>query len=84
MIIKYKYGFEFNGFLYGWKDKELHRLPIFKDKKTLTFKKLKKIKVGNHFGYNVGRVKKSIKQLESMTIFINYELQTIKDKDCPF
>jgi len=84
MIIKYKYGFEFNGFLYGWKDKKLFRLPIQKEKRFYSLKEIKLIKVGNKNGYNVGRVKKSIKQLESMTIFINYELQTIKDKDCPF
>ena len=84
MIIKYKYGFEINNFLYGWRDKKLYRLPQVVNKRFYPLREIKKIKVGNSIGYNVGRVKKSISQLEAMTIFINFELQKINDKDCPF
>jgi hypothetical protein len=84
MIIKYKYGFEFKGFLYGWKDKKLFRLPIEKGKRFYSLKEVKEIKVGNKKGYNVGRVKKTIDQLKEITIFINYKHQQIKDSECPF
>jgi hypothetical protein len=35
-------------------------------------------------GYNVGRCKKSIKQLEAITTDINYIYEKIMHDDCPF
>lgn len=70
----------FNGILFGWKDKQLYRLPQMIG---LRFYPLKKCGTWDK-GYIVARKRKSIKQLEAMTIFINFEHQLIKDKDCPF
>lgn len=84
MIIDYKYGFDFDGILYGWKDKKLYRLPQMINKRFYPIKELTLINVGNQKGYNINRKKKSIRQLQDMTIFINYKHQVIKDKDCPF
>jgi len=81
MIIKYKYGFEYKGFLYGWKDKELFRLPTTKGMRTYGLLPLKK---WNDKGYYIGRDRKSFSQIETMTNFINFEYQKIKDKDVPF
>lgn len=84
MIINYKYGISFDGILYGWKDKKLYRLPQMIDKRFYPLKELKLIEVGNKQGYNLNRKKKSLPQLEAMTVFIDKEVQTISDLDCPF
>jgi len=80
MIIRYKYGFDFNGIIYGWKNKKLYRLPQMIGKRYYPLKECGKWVNG----YIVGRMRKSHAQLEYMTNFINYEHQQIKDKDCPF
>jgi len=80
MILKYKYGFEFNGVLFGWKDKELYRLPQMIGKRFYPLKKC-----GSYEGgYHVCRKRKSIQQLKSMTHFINFEVEEIESSDCPF
>lgn len=83
MIIRYKHGFEVNGYMYGWRNKNLYRLPQVVKKRFYPLKKIKQIKVGSSKGYHVGRVKKSMSQLEAMTILINFKHQRITDKDCP-
>ena len=80
MIIKYKYGVEFEGVLYGWKDKQLYRLPQMIGKRFYALRKCGEWEKG----FIIGRKRKSLHQLRAMTIFINYELQEISDKDCPF
>lgn len=81
--MKFKYGIYYKGYLYGWLDKDLYRLPKV-GLKSFHLRKLKPIKVGNQIGYNLARDKKSMKQLESMTTEINYTLKKIVSKDCPF
>ncbi len=80
MIIKYKYGFEFEKKLYGWKDKQLYRLPQMIGQRFYPLKLCAKYEKG----YFLGAKRKSFAQLESMTVFIDKEVQQIKDKDCPF
>ena len=83
MIINYIYGFKFEGILYGWtKDWELHKLPQTIKGITYAKKELELIDVGKQKGYLVGCKRKSIPQLKDMTVFINFEYQTISDKDC--
>jgi len=89
MIVIYKNGFDFNGVLYGWKDKKLFRLP---QQIGLRFYPLKEIKLktekrksGIFRGYLLyGGVRKSVNQLEAMTIYIGKEINKINDSDCPF
>ena len=84
MVKKYKYGIKHKGMIFGWKDKELYRLSQVFNKKFLPLKKLKKIEVGNKYGYRICGDRFSDKQLKSMTIFINQEVQEIKSSDVPF
>lgn len=79
MIINFKYGFEYDGFLYGWNNKDLYRLPSKSGNKSYGLKKLDSIIVGNGVGYRIKKQKLSIKQLKEMTIFIDKEYQIIKD-----
>jgi hypothetical protein len=86
MIINYKYGFEYKGIKYAWKDKELHRLPNNIGLKHFPLKKLKKIKVGNKEGYRVAQDKKTIEQLMELTEVIDYKyiINGAGDDNCPF
>ena len=36
----YKYGFEYKGVIYGWKNKKLFRLPYTKDKRSYSLKEI--------------------------------------------
>ena len=79
MILKFKYGFEYNDFLYGWNNKELYRLPSKSGNKSYGLKKLDSIVVGNSIGYRIKQQKFSLKQLKDRTIFIDKEYQVIGD-----
>lgn len=74
MIITFKYGFEYGGFLYGWYQKELYRLPSTIGTRHYGVKKLNSIMVGNKVGYRVRRAKLTIEQLKDRTMLINREL----------
>jgi hypothetical protein len=80
MILKFKYGFEYEGFLYGWNNKELYRLPSTSGNKSYGLKKLDSIVVGNSVGYRIKQQKFSINQLKNRTIFIDKEYQVIKNE----
>jgi hypothetical protein len=81
MITTYTYGFKYKNVLYGWLNKKLYRMPQNIGKR---FYPLLEVKKWENKGYRVGRDKKSFKQLEYMTVFINHEVQEIKSKDLPF
>ena len=80
MIARYKYGFFHKEKLYGWKEKELYRLPQKIDKRSYGLLKCKPWKDG----FFLGADRKSKSQLEAMTIVIDKEISVIKDKDVPF
>ena len=80
MIIKFKYGFYFEEKLYGWSDKKLHRLPQMIGQRFYPLKECGKYDKG----YFLGAKRKSLEQLESMTIVIDKEVSIVKDSDCPF
>ena len=74
MLITFKHGFEHDGFLYGWYQKELYRLPICVGTRKYRLKKLNAIMVGNKVGYRIRRAKLTIEQLKDKTMLINTEL----------
>lgn len=84
MGIHFKYGFEENGFIFGWKDKELYRLSSQRKNRVYPLKKLNRIIVGNKPGYCINRKKVSLDQLRDKTILINQKVHIVQDKDCPF
>lgn len=84
MILKFRYGFVFNGYLYGGLDGKLFRLPQNINKISLPLKEMKKIKVGKKYGYLLHPSKrKSIAQIKSMLTFIDKEVQLF-DNEMPF
>jgi hypothetical protein len=80
MIVRFKYGFIHDNKVYGWKDKQLFRLP---QQIGLRFYGLKECKPWKD-GFVLGSSRKSLSQLQSMTILIDKEIQVITDPDCPF
>lgn len=88
MITHYIFGFKFNDVLYGFKDKNLYRLPQMIGKRFYPLKevKLRKETIGKSKwqGYLLRGKRKSVAQIKSMTIFINHTEQEIKDESLPF
>ena len=89
MILRYKYGFNFNGVLYGWKEGGLYRLPQMIGRSFYPLKEIpvveQKRKSGSFKGYLLyGGKRKSGKQLKATTHYINFEHEEIISSDCPF
>ncbi len=86
MIQIYKYGFEYKGFLFGWKNKTLYRLPTYKNGRSYPLRKINHIEINNKIGYRVVRDKKTIEQLMEMTEIINYKyiINGSHSEDTPF
>lgn len=86
-ILKFKYGFEYKGFEYGWLLEELWRLPSKSGSRLYPLKKLKKVKGARKgfVGYRLKQDLVSMAQLQSLTKTINKEFEFIrKSKDTPF
>ena len=83
MLLKFKYGFEYLGFQYGWLNKELYRLPSTSGNYHYGLKKLNIIKVGNKKGYRIKKQKLTIEQIKERTVLIKTEIIVVKDKDIP-
>lgn len=82
MIIKFKYGFYEGDVLYGWHNKHPYRLPQTINGK---FYPLHKVGMFERRGlFYINRKLRSVKQLQSMTVVIDKEVQLIEDSDVPF
>jgi len=80
-------GFEYLGVRYGWKAKQLYRLPYSKNLRTYGLKLINPHILKNKqktVCYNICRIKKTINQLEILTEKVNWEVKIIKNKDVPF
>ncbi|MBK7362770.1 MAG: hypothetical protein IPJ01_10780 [Micavibrio sp.] len=79
MILNFKYGFSYDGFLYGWQNKKLYRLPSTSGNKSYGLKELSLIPVGNGEGYRIKRQKFSVQQLLDRSDVIDVKIKVIKD-----
>ncbi len=79
MTIQFKYGFIYDGFMYGWHKKELYRLPSTSGNKSYGIKKLSTILVGTKVGYRIKRQKFTVEQLKQKSTEINKEFELITD-----
>ena len=66
IIYNFEYGFEYKGFLFGWKNEKLFRITSTKGGH-YPLKELSQIKVGNKKGYRIVRDKKTIEQLKELS-----------------
>lgn len=83
MIIKVvKYGFIYNGVMYGWINKQLYRLPYFNEKTKRSYQLAEVKKIGNHF--LISRNKVHFESVKNRTTEINFNFNHFEEKDCPF
>jgi hypothetical protein len=80
----YKYGFEYKGVLYAWKDKKLFKLPYTKNKRNYILKEIKPNVFNCTIVYNIQRTKLTINRLKTLTKEINIEIETFKENPCTF
>ena len=80
----YKYGFEYKGVLYGWKDKKLYKLPYIKNKRSYSIKEIKPNVFKSTIVYNIQRTKLTINRLKTLTREINIETEIFSKTFCPF
>lgn len=88
-IMTFDYGFEKNGFRFGWKDKdfrELYRLPSEINGRFYSAKKMNIIKIGKQEGYRICGKKLTLHQLESLTCLFSEKiiLNEFRNKNLPF
>ena len=80
----YKYGFEYKGVLYGWKNKKLYKLPYIKNKRSYTLKEIPFYCFKTTLVANIQRTKMTLNKLKFLTKEINIEVAEIVSSDCPF
>jgi hypothetical protein len=73
-------GFQYLGKVYVWHKKELYRLPYNVDFRYYGLLKCKPWQDG----YNLGNKRKSMKQLQSMTVTIKSDFRFQVHEDVPF
>jgi hypothetical protein len=64
--LEFTEGFKYKGFRFAWKGSQLYRLPITKNGRSYSLKKIPKIKIANSSGFRVARDKKSVAQVLEM------------------
>ena len=80
----FEIGFTHKGMQYGWKDKELYRLPsVMESGKTYGLKKLSIIPIGHKNGYRCVKDKLTIDQLKQISHSIHVVVDDKKHKDLP-
>lgn len=80
----YKFGFEYKGVVYGWKDKKLYRLPYTKDKRSYSLKEIPFYCYKSTLVANIQRSKLTLNRMKSLTKEINIEINSYICSDIPF
>ena len=75
--MKFETGFRYRGFWYGWHGGDLYRLPTERGNRLYGLRRLPVIKVGNHIGYYVARVKMSMNVVKARTTIINKNIKFV-------
>jgi hypothetical protein len=80
----YKYGFEYKGVVYGWKNKKLFRLPYTKDKRSYSLKEIPFYCYKTTLVANIQRTKLTLNRIKNLTKQIDIEINSYICDDCPF
>ena len=80
----YKYGFEYKGVLYGWKNKKLYKLPYTKDKRSYTLKEIPSYCFKSTLVFNIQKTKLTLNRLKKLTKEINIEIVEYTNLKIPF
>lgn len=82
--MEFKYGFIYKGVRYGWKDKNLYRLPFERNKRTFGLKQIPQYVFKSTQVYNIQRDKLTILKLKERTVNVNWTVEEIEDNEIPF
>ena len=82
--MEFNYGLTYDRTMYGWKDKQLYRLPFIRNNRAYGLKLIKPVMVKSTICYNLQRKKITINRIKLMTEKIDIVIEIVKDKDCPF
>lgn len=82
--MKFKYGFEYLGVRYGWKNKKLYRLPFERCLKSYGLKEINPIIIGSTTCYNIQRHKLTINKIKRITTNVDWSVSVLSEIDCPF
>jgi len=80
----YKYGLEYKGVLYGWKNKKLYKLPYTKDKRSYTLKEIPSYCFKSTLVFNIQKTKLTLNRLKKLTKEINIEIVEYTNSKIPF
>jgi hypothetical protein len=80
----FKFGFEYKNVRYGWKDKQLYRLPFSREKRSYGLKLILMHEVKKTKCWNVCRIKKTKEQLKLLTKKVDWKIEVLRDKSLPF
>lgn len=80
----YKYGFEYKGVIYGWKNKKLYRLPYVKNKRSYGLLEISFYCYKTTLVANIQRTKLTLNRMKSLTKEINIEINSYICSDMPF
>ena len=82
--MQFEYGFIYNDVKYGWYKKELYRLPFTRLKRSHGILKIEQRIMNVTPYYIVQRNKLTLKRVEGLTTKVDWKVDVIKSKDCPF
>jgi hypothetical protein len=82
IIKKVKYGFLYNGVMYGWIKKQLYRLPYFNEKTKRSYQLTQVKQIGNHF--LISRNKVHFESVKNRTVRIDLQFNYFEDEILPF
>lgn len=80
----YKYGLEYKGVLYGWKDKKLYKLPYNSNFRNYKLKEIPFYCYKATLVCNLQRNKVTFNKLKSLTKEINISIDSFIYSECPF
>lgn len=83
-VIVYRFGFEFYGKIFCWKNKELFKMNHLYNKRYYSIRKLKLQHNGGSYGYWICGNFKSLTNLKEITKEINHSTEITVDDGVPF
>ncbi len=80
----YKYGLEYKGVLYGWKNKKLYKLPYTSKLRSYQLKEIPFYCYKSTLVCNLQRTKVTMNKLKFLTKEVNITIDVFKESNYPF
>lgn len=82
--MQFEFGFIYKEVRYGWKEKQLYRLPFEKNKRTYGLLIIPQYVFKSTQVYNVQKTKLTINRLKNLTKKVNWNVDIVEHSDLPF